>query len=472
MSTLRIYNSFSRKKQIFYPITPGKVGLYVCGITAYDYCHLGHARLMIVFDIVQRWLRINNYDVTYVRNITDIDDKIIACAKKNNESIKTLTSRFIKAAQEDSLLLHIQPPDYQPCATNYIPQILKMIEKLIFNGLAYQNNNGKINGDVNYSVRNFLNYGKLSGRLISSNFNKINEKNNFKKDPLDFALWKVSKNNDPYEIRWNSNWGAGRPGWHIECSAMSCYLLGSHFDIHGGGQDLKFPHHENEIAQSEGAYKHKFVNYWMHSGFVKINNKKMSKSFGNFCTIRDLLKKYNPEVIRFFILRSHYRSTINYSEIYLNYAKKSLIRLYLAIKDIPKINYKKIIDLNEPHAKRFIIAMNDDFNTPVAISILFDLANIINKNKSIKMAKQLRGLGNWLGLLEYSSDEFLKNNIYTERKKNVNYSENDIKLKIYFRSEARKRKNFLEADKIRQELVNNGIILEDMPNGKTEWRRI
>ncbi|BCG49689.1 cysteine--tRNA ligase [Candidatus Profftella armatura (Diaphorina cf. continua)] len=472
MSTLKIYNSLSRKKQIFYPITPGKVGLYVCGITAYDYCHLGHARLMIAFDVVQRWLRINNYDVKYVRNITDIDDKIIDRAKKNNESIKILTSRFIKAAKEDSLLLNIQPPDYQPCATNYIPQILKMIEKLIFNGLAYQNNNGKINGDVNYSVRNFSNYGKLSGRLISSYFNKIDKKNNFKQDPLDFALWKISKNNDPHEAVWNSRWGAGRPGWHIECSAMSCDLLGSHFDIHGGGQDLQFPHHENEIAQSEGVYKHKFVNYWMHSGFVKINNKKMSKSFGNFCTIRDVLKKYNPEVIRFFFLRSHYRSTINYSEVYLNYAKQSLIRLYLALKEISEINYKKIIDLNEPHAKRFIIAMNDDFNTPVAISVLFDLANIINKNKSIEMAKQLRGLGNWLGLLEYSSDEFLKNNISLEENKIVNYSDNDIKLKIYSRSEARKKKKFLEADQIRQELINNGIILEDMPNGKTEWRRI
>src|ERR1700716_257355 len=330
MSVLKIYNTLAREKQLFSPMEPGKVRMYVCGMTVYDYCHLGHARVMVVFDMVQRWLRASRFDVTYVRNITDIDDKIIKRATENGEPISHLTQRFIAAMNEDAAALGVERPDHEPRATQYVPQMLDMIEKLERNNLAYK----AADGDVNYSVRDFDGYGKLSGKSLDDlRAGERVDVNTGKRDPLDFVLWKASKESEPDEVKWDSQWGKGRPGWHIECSAMACQLLGQQFDIHGGGQDLQFPHHENEIAQSEGAHRHTFVNYWMHNGFVRVDNEKMSKSLGNFFTIREILKKYDPEVVRFFILRAHYRSPLNYSDAHLDDAKSALTRLYTALKD-------------------------------------------------------------------------------------------------------------------------------------------
>ncbi|PUA19740.1 cysteine--tRNA ligase [Glaciimonas sp. PCH181] len=468
MSNLKIYNTLAREKQPFSPIVPGKVRMYVCGMTVYDYCHLGHARVMVVFDMVQRWLRQSGLDVTYVRNITDIDDKIIRRAVENGETISQLTARFIQAMDQDAAALGVQKPDHEPRATDYVPQMLALIGKLESNGLAYK----ATDGDVNYSVRDFAGYGKLSGKSLDDlRAGERVDVNTGKRDPLDFVLWKASKETEPEEVKWTSPWGQGRPGWHIECSAMAEHLLGEQFDIHGGGQDLQFPHHENEIAQSEGASGHQFVNYWMHNGFIRVDNEKMSKSLGNFFTIRDVLKKYEAEVVRFFILRAHYRSQLNYADSHLDDAKHALTRLYTALKEVPPDDAP--FDANEAHALRTAEAMDDDFNTPSAIAILFDLANEVNKTKSPILARQLKILGGHLGFLGRVPDDFLKgrsvgtHNIDSP----AGLSEADIQLKIEARLAAKMAKNFAAADGIRAALLADGILLEDKPGGQTEWRR-
>jgi cysteinyl-tRNA synthetase len=461
MTALKIYNTLARDKQTFVPMQAGKVRMYVCGMTVYDYCHLGHARVMVVFDMVQRWLRASGLDVTYVRNITDIDDKIITRAVENGESISQLTQRFIDAMDQDATALGVQKPDHEPRATQYVPQMLGLIEKLEHNGLAYK----AADGDVNYSVRDFPGYGKLSGKSLDDlRAGERVELNSGKRDPLDFVLWKAAKESEPNEVKWDSRWGKGRPGWHIECSAMSGELLGEQFDIHGGGEDLQFPHHENEIAQSEGAHRHTFVNYWMHNGFIRVDNEKMSKSLGNFFTIRDVLKKYDPEVVRFFILRAHYRSPLNYSDVHLDDAKHALTRLYTALKEVAPD--AQALDMNESHAVRFAEAMNDDFNTPIAIAVLFDLANEVNKTRSPALARQLKGLAGIIALLQRAPQEFLHAGV-----EEGGYTEVEIAAHIEARVAAKKAKNFAEADRIRADLLANGIVLEDKPGGVTEWRR-
>ena len=462
MTKQKIYNTLTREKQIFVPIEPGKIRMYVCGMTVYDYCHLGHARVMVVFDMVQRWLRNSGFDVTYVRNITDIDDKIIKRSVENGETISQLTGRFINYMNEDAEALGVQAPDYAPRATQYIPQMLNLIGKLEANGLAYR----ATDGDVNYSVRDFAGYGKLSGKSLDDlRAGERIDINTGKRDPLDFVLWKSTKETEPEEVKWQSPWGTGRPGWHIECSAMAGDLLGEQFDIHGGGQDLQFPHHENEIAQSEGAHQHTFVNYWMHNGFVRLDNEKMSKSLGNFFTIRDVLKKYDPEVVRFFILRAHYRSPLNYSDAHLDDAKSALTRLYNALKEIPGDALP--LDLSDAYAERFADAMLDDFNTSIAISVLFDLANDLNKTKSPILARQLKAIAGTIGLLQRSPSEYLHASPQT-------LNDNDmtqIQSRIDARTAAKIAKNFAESDRLRNELLAEGIILEDKAGGLTEWRR-
>jgi cysteinyl-tRNA synthetase len=458
MTDLRIYNTLAREKQSFIPIEPGKVRMYVCGMTVYDYCHLGHARVMVVFDMVQRWLRASGLEVTYVRNITDIDDKIIRRAVENGETISQLTNRFIDAMHEDADALGVQRPDHEPRATAHVPQMLNLIGMLEHNGLAYQGGDG----DVNYSVRDFPGYGKLSGKSLDDlRAGERVEVASGKRDPLDFVLWKSSKESEPEEVKWDSPWGRGRPGWHIECSAMSCELLGQHFDIHGGGQDLQFPHHENEIAQSEGAFRQPFVNVWMHNGFVRVDDEKMSKSLGNFFTIREVLQKFDPEVVRFFILRAHYRSPLNYSDMHLEDAKSALTRLYTALKEVPSDGAE--LDWKGAHAQRFADAMSDDFNTPVAIAELFELANEVNRSRDPAMARQLKELGGVMGLLQRAPQEFLQGG-----------SDGDdaaILARIEARAAAKRAKDFAEADRIRAELLAEGIVLEDRPGGVTEWRR-
>lgn len=458
MSHLQIYNSLTRDKEVFTPIEPGKVRMYVCGMTVYDFCHIGHARMMLSFDIVYRWLKESGYEVTYVRNITDIDDKIIARAAENHETMLELTTRFTRFMHEDIVALNILPPDHEPRATDYVPQMLEIIRKLEERGLAYRSDEG----DVNYSVRDFKGYGKLSGRSLDDlRAGERVDVNANKRDPLDFVLWKAAKASEPGEAKWDSHWGPGRPGWHIECSAMSCQLLGEHFDIHGGGADLQFPHHENEIAQSEGASGHQFVNYWMHNGFVRVDDEKMSKSLGNFFTIREVLEKYDAEVLRFFVIRTHYRSPLNYSDAHLDDARAGLARLYTALKGMPLA--KAPVDWSEAHALRFAEAMNDDFNTPIAIAVLFELANEVNRTGSEALAKQLRALGATLGILERDSREFLQGG--------DDVDETRILASIEARTAAKTAKNFAEADRIRNELLAEGIVLEDRPGGLTEWRR-
>jgi len=464
---LKIYNTLTRDKQEFVPIVPGKAGMYVCGMTVYDYCHLGHARVLVVFDMVYRWLKARGYDVTYVRNITDIDDKIIKRAAENGESIHALTQRFIDAMHEDAEALGVQPPDHEPRATQYVPQMQGMIAQLEQNGLAYR----AADGDVNYAVRKFERYGRLSGKSLEDL--RAGERVDIaadKRDPLDFVLWKHAKEDEPEEVRWASKWGKGRPGWHIECSAMGSELLGKHFDIHGGGADLQFPHHENEIAQSEGAHQCQFVNVWMHNGFVRVDNEKMSKSLGNFFTIREILKKYDPEVVRFFILRAHYRSPLNYSDAHLDDAKGALTRLYTALRFLPVpasagLERIETINWNEAHARRFVAAMDDDFNTPEAMAALFDLANEVNRNQSLEAATQLKLLAGVLGLLQQDPREFLQGG---DRQ---GLSETQINEQIAARITAKQAKNYAEADRIRKELLNRGIVLEDTPQGTT-WRHI
>ncbi|WP_261546295.1 cysteine--tRNA ligase [Burkholderia multivorans] len=465
MESLRIYNTLARDKQVFVPRQPGEVRMYVCGITVYDYCHVGHARMLVVFDLVQRWLRAIGYRVTYVRNITDIDDKIIRRAVENGETIKSLTDRFIDAMHEDEDALGIQRPDIEPRATQFIPQMLGMIERLEANGYAYQ----ATDGDVNYSVRKFANYGKLSGKSLDDL--RAGERvaaNDAKEDPLDFVLWKRAKADDPEGASWESKYGMGRPGWHIECSAMGCTLLGEHFDIHGGGQDLQFPHHENEIAQSEGATGQTFVNYWLHNGFVQVDNEKMSKSLGNFFTIREVLERYDAEVMRFFIVRTHYRSPLNYSDVHLDDARASLTRLYTALKDVEPDALA--LDWNEPHAQRFAAAMNDDFNTPVAIAMLFELAGEVNRTRDASLARQLKQLAGLLGLLGREPRAFLQQASGAAQAGALSVDE--IEAKIAARAAAKRAKDYAEADRIRAELLDAGVALEDKPGGSTEWRRV
>ena len=470
---LKIYNTLTRSKQEFVPLTPGKVNMYVCGITVYDYLHLGHARMMVAFDVVQRWLRASGYDVTHVRNITDIEDKIIKRAHENNEPPEALTARFIKAMDDDAAALGIEKPDHEPRATQYVQGMIDMIEVLRQRGLAYQASDG----DVNYAVRKFEGYGKLSGKSLDDlRAGERVQVDMAKDDPLDFVLWKRSKEGEP---SWDSPWGKGRPGWHIECSVMSNSLLGKHFDIHGGGQDLQFPHHENEIAQSEGAHQCTFVNTWMHNGFVRVDDEKMSKSLGNFFTVREILAKYDPEVVRFFIIRAQYRSPLNYSDHHLDDAKQGLTRLYTALKDFDVVAGD--IDWSNPHAAKFRQAMDDDFNTPEAVAVLFELANEINRLKSIETAQLLKSLAAILGLLQRSAQEFLQNTVVIMTTPGdavadgvtahmVNYTPEVIDRLIDDRVAARKAKNFAESDRIRKELLDVGIVLEDGPKGTT-WRR-
>ena len=459
---LKIYNTLVREKQDFVPIEAGKVRMYVCGMTVYDYCHLGHARVLVVFDMVQRWLRASGLEVTYVRNITDIDDKIIKRAQQNNETIGELTNRFIGFMNEDSAALGVERPNFEPRATEYVPQMLQLIGELEAKGLAYK----AADGDVNFSVRKFPGYGKLSGKSLDDL--RAGERVDVelsKQDPLDFVLWKHGKVGEP---AWESPWGAGRPGWHIECSAMSSDLLGKHFDIHGGGQDLQFPHHENEIAQSEGAHDCQFVNYWMHNGFVRVDDEKMSKSLGNFFSIREVLKKYDAEVVRFFILRAHYRSPLNYSDAHLDDARQALARLYTALKAVAADD--AAVDWSEAHAQRFAKAMDDDFNTPEACAVLFDLASEVNRRKSSVLAAQLRALAGLLGLLRRDPQTFLQATPASGDEGGDGLSAEAIEALIAARVAAKKAKNFADADRIRSELSAAGIVLEDGAQGTT-WRR-
>lgn len=467
MSQLKIYNTLAREKQVFVPMEAGKVGMYVCGMTVYDYCHVGHARMMMAFDVIYRWLMASGYDVKYVRNITDIDDKIIKRAVENGETLSSLVTRFTKYMDEDTAALGILPPNVVPRATEYVPQMLSIIEKLEEKGLAYKSEDG----DVNYAVRGFDGYGKLSGKSLDDlRAGERVDVNTGKRDPLDFVLWKAAKESEPAEAKWDSKWGRGRPGWHIECSAMSCATLGERFDIHGGGQDLQFPHHENEIAQSEGAFGGPMVNYWIHNGFVRVDNEKMSKSLGNFFTIRDVLKKYDAEVVRFFILRAHYRSPLNYSDVHIDDAKGALTRLYTALSDFDLGSEALDVDWNEEHAVRFREAMDDDFNTPLAVAELFDLASEANRTKSLATARQLKALAGVLGLLQRAPQDYLRGGVGTEAGEG-GLDEARIAGLIAERAAAKKARNFADADRIRTELTAAGIILEDKPDGTTNWRR-
>ncbi len=460
---LKIHNNLSRQKEVFTPITPGKVGLYVCGMTVYDYCHIGHARVLVVFDMVVRYLRHSGYEVNYVRNITDVDDKIIKRAHENGEPMAALTQRFIDAMHQDAAALGVLPPDQEPKATTSMELITAMITTLVEKGYAYPASNG----DVYYDVSKFDGYGKLSGKKLEDL--RAGERvavDEVKDDPMDFVLWKAAK---PDEPSWDSPWGAGRPGWHIECSAMSTDCLGNHFDIHGGGLDLQFPHHENEIAQSEAATGCQFVNVWMHNGFVQINEEKMSKSLNNFFTLREVLKQYAPEVIRYFILASHYRSALNYSDQNLDGAKIALERFYTALRGVETV----VIQNGGEYEARFCNAMDDDFNSVEALAVLFEIANALNRAKAdhngaaaIQLAGQLRYLGGVLGLLQDDADVFLKGGAQNTG----GLSDADIDALIQQRLDARKNKNWAEADRIRDELLTQKIILEDGA-GITTWRR-
>lgn len=454
---LSLYNSLTRQKETFRPIVAGEVRMYVCGMTVYDFCHVGHARVMVVFDVVARWLREGGMKVTYVRNITDIDDKIIKRATENGESIGDLTGRFIAAMNEDADALGVTRPDFEPKATEYVAQMLDMIRTLETRGLAY----AAPNGDVYYRVRGFAGYGKLSGKdpddLRAGERVQVGEA---KEDPLDFVLWKAAK---PGEPSWASPWGPGRPGWHIECSAMAGALLGRQFDIHGGGQDLQFPHHENEIAQSQGAHQCTFVNYWMHNGFVRVDDEKMSKSLGNFFTVREVLAKYAPEVVRFFILRAHYRSPLNYSDAHLDDARRALDSLYITLRDVPPA--ATAIDWAEPRAARFAAAMDDDFNTPEALAVLFELSTEANRDKSAQASGLLHALGGVLGLLQADPSGYLRGPVSAG-----GLGDAEIDALVAERRAARASRDFARSDAIRDQLAAAGVTLEDTPQG-TLWRR-
>ena len=455
--TLRIHNSLTRRLEDFVPIVPGRVGMYVCGITVYDLCHMGHARMMMAFDVVYRWLRTLGYDVTYVRNITDIEDKIIKRAVERGITIRALTDEMAAAMHRDIGALGIERPTHEPRATDHVGGMLDLIGMLEDKGLAYQASDG----DVNFAVRRLPGYGKLSGKSLDEL--RAGERvavATAKQDPLDFVLWKAAKADEPTDAQYESRYGPGRPGWHIECSAMSRALLGDRFDIHGGGIDLQFPHHENEIAQSEGALGHPFVNVWLHNGFLEIDNVKMAKSLGNFFTIRDVLERYDGETIRFFMLRTHYRSPINYSDTNLDDAKQALRRLYTALdgKDV----LEATVDWDEPHATAFRRAMNDDFNTPLALASLFELASEVNRGASARDAGQLKALAATLGVLQQSPRSFLQ--------AGAGLDEAVIAGRIKARDQAKLRKDYAEADRIRKELLEQGVVLKDTAAGTT-WVR-
>ena len=431
--------------------------MYVCGMTVYDFCHLGHARSMVAFDVVQRWLKASGYRVTYVRNITDIDDKIIKRSLENGETVRSLTDRMIEALHQDADALGIERPTHEPRAMDYVPQMLQMIGTLQSKGLAYQ----APNGDMNYAVRKFAGYGKLSGKSLDEL--QAGERvavDDGKHDPLDFVLWKSAKSSEPDEVKWDSPFGAGRPGWHIECSAMSCDMLGQSFDIHGGGADLQFPHHENEIAQSEGAHGQAMASVWMHNGFINVDNEKMSKSLGNFFTIRDVLKEFDAETVRFFVVRSHYRSPLNYSDVHLNDARSALKRLYTALAAVTPEHVA--LDWSNPYAARFQAAMNEDFGTPEAVAVLFDLASEVNRSQSAQLAGWLKTLGGVLGLLQADPTHYLQ--------AGVSLGEAEIQAQIAQRAAAKAAKDFAQADGIRKALAEQGIVLKDSPTGTT-WER-
>ena len=470
---ITLYNTLTRQKEEFVPLNPENVRMYVCGMTVYDYCHLGHARVLVVFDMIARWLRQHGYPLTYVRNITDIDDKIIARANENGETIGELTARFIATMNEDSDALGVLRPDIEPKATEHIGQMIAMIEDLVANGKAYP----APNGDVYYAVREFAEYGQLSGKSLDDlrAGERVDVDAN-KRDPLDFVLWKAAK---PGEPSWESPWGNGRPGWHIECSAMGGELFGQTFDIHGGGADLQFPHHENEIAQSCGAHGglcghdaphaagkriNSHVKYWLHNGFIRVDNEKMSKSLGNFFTIRDVLKKYAPEVVRFFILRAHYRSPLNYSDAHLDDAKNSLTRLYNTLGNVQAAEFAVREDTND-YTRRFFAAMDDDFNTAEAMSVLFELANEANKTGSAELAGCLKALGGTLGLLQDDPQHFLQSG-----GEEGGLSADEIEALIAQRKTARETKNWAESDRIRDLLAEHKILLKDGADGTT-WTR-
>jgi cysteinyl-tRNA synthetase len=456
---LEIHNSLTKKKEPFYPIEPGKVRMYVCGLTAYDYTHIGHGRTWSAFDVVVRYLRYSGYDVTYIRNFTDIDDKIIQRANENGEPYHELTARFIQAMHEDMAALGVLPPDEEPLATEYIQQMLDMIKILLEKNHAYIGSNG----DVYYRVNSFAEYGKLAHKTLSdlqagARVSIVEDKEN----PLDFVLWKQAKPGEPH---WESPWGKGRPGWHIECSAMTKHCLGDHFDIHGGGGDLKFPHHENEIAQSEAANESKFANYWIHTGMVNVNQEKMSKSLGNFFTIREVLAEYRPEVIRYFLISSHYRSPVNYSQESLELATSALNRFYTSLRGMPEV----AAPADSVYEQRFKEAMDDDFNTPIALAVLFDLVHDINRDRdqdehyAIELAAILRKLAGVLGLLQDDPESFLRGGDNDSQRQQIE----DL---IEARTAARESKNWAEADRIRKELSALGVIIEDSAQG-TSWRR-
>lgn len=458
---LKIYNTLYKKKQIFKPLEGNKVSIYVCGMTVYDHCHLGHGRNMVAFDVIVRWLRFINYDVNYVRNITDIDDKIILCSQKNNESCENLTNRMILSMHEDESKLNILRPNVEPRATEHISNICSMIQTLIEKDYAYLSKNG----DVYYRVEKFSSYGRLSRKNIATLYNGVRVKvNKLKENQLDFVLWKKSK---PGEPAWISPWSLGRPGWHIECSAMSTSCLGKRFDIHGGGNDLQFPHHENEIAQAEAATDHHYANFWTHCGMIRINGEKMSKSLNNFFTIKSILKKYHPEVVRYFLTFSHYRSPIDFSEENLVEAKNSVERFYFCLRNLPLLESPPAD--NNFFRNRFLEAMNDDFNTPEAFAVLFDMVREINilKKKSISLAASLavdlKGLAKVLGILRIDANDF-----FQERSKSK-AEITDIDRLINKRIDARKNKDWMTSDKIREDLSNIGVHLEDSENGTT-WR--
>jgi len=471
--TITVYNSLTRSHVPVQPIEPGHVRMYVCGVTVYDFCHMGNGRTLVAFDVTVRWLRARGYRVTYVRNITDVDDKIIKRAAERGITPSELSAEFTRHMQDDLAALGCVTPDQEPRATDYIPQMLGIIELLEKGGLAYQADDG----DVDYAVRSFPRYGRLSGKSLDDL--RAGERvavDSSKRDPLDFVLWKRAK---PGEPQWPSRWGQGRPGWHIECSAMASELLGRHFDIHGGGPDLVFPHHENEIAQSEGAFDQPFAELWMHCGALRVGEEKMSKSLGNFWTIRDALARYDGEVLRYFLVRSHYRSQVSFSEEHVGEARAGLARLYTALRDAPPAAGE--VDWSEPNAQRFAAAMDDDFNTAEAVGVLFALANEVNRSKSPELARQLKGLGGVLGLLQRQPRLFLQGRI--EATVNVTLGEvtltaegrvgastDQVEQRIAERAAAKKAKNFAEADRIRAELAAQGIVLEDSPAGTT-WRR-
>ena len=452
--TLRIYNTLSRATEDFAPLEPGHVRMYVCGMTVYDLCHMGHARSVLAFDVVQRWLKASGYKVTFVRNITDIEDKIIRRAVENRESVRQLTDRMIAEMYRDFDALGVERPTHDPRATDYVPQMLDIVRRLESKGLAYRAEGG----DVNYAVRRFPGYGKLSGKSLDElHAGERVAVLDGKEDPLDFVLWKSAKPTEPDDAKWDSAYGPGRPGWHIECSAMSCALLGDTFDIHGGGADLQFPHHENEIAQSEGANGVPLARYWMHNGFVNVDNEKMSKSLGNFFTIRDVLKAFDAETIRFFIARAHYRSPLNYSDVHLEDARGALRRLYTALDQVQPANAG--IDWSQPHAARFKSAMDSDFGTPEAVAVLFELAAEANRTRSAATAGLLKALGGCLGLLQGDPRAFLR--------AGASLDEASIQKRIEERAAAKKAKDFAAADRIRAELLEQGVVLKDSAAGTT-----